>query len=170
MCGTPQNPWEGPRHADADHPGMPWVAESLASGLGASSADGVDAWFAAQPADATVLFVDDERTPPPEALADGPVVVARTTACAIRYLYSVSEPGKVVVWFDHDMDTDTLGADVGVRVSRWLAWRHVSRLWVPVSRAYVHTSNPEGGRSIMSDLSAAGVPAARVPPPATARR
>lgn len=167
-CGTETNPWEGPEHAADAHPEQPWIAEALAAERGISDCTNILDWLDTQPVYADVLFMDDNR-PVPNELRSRTVIAARTTAQAIAWLYryAANQGTGVKVWFDHDMGPDLLGGeDLGVRTSRWLRYRAATGTPVSVAAAFVHTSNPEGGSNIMSDLRSAGIPATRVPSPA----
>lgn len=87
------------------------------------------------------LFLDDLRTPPPEA------ILCRTAEEAIALV----EQGKVTrISFDHDLGEGLSGYDVAKRIEELVATGQI-----PMPRWQIHSANPVGRRNIEAAMHAA---------------
>jgi hypothetical protein len=106
---------------------------------------------------ATILFIDDLRTPL-EHLSDGnEVIVVRNPADATRVLAEQRDAGASfeAVFWDHDlgMDEET-GVEIDTRsIVNWLIEQAVAGTPVDIKVSYVHTANPVAGKWLMESLS-----------------
>lgn len=88
-----------------------------------------------------VLFLDDERTPPPGA------ILCRDAGEAVRLV----ETGSIkVISFDHDLGTQKTGYDVALRIKKLVEQGRIS-----LPEWHIHAGSPEGRKKIKAVMESA---------------
>lgn len=88
-----------------------------------------------------VLFLDDERTPPPGA------ILCRDAGVAVRLV----ETGTIkVISFDHDLGTQKTGYDVALRIEKL-----VEQGRIPLPEWHIHAGSPAGRKKIKAVMESA---------------
>lgn len=105
------------------------------------------------------LLIDDLR----DFRESRPATIARTSAAALAVLENHRDMEWDEIWLDHDLGTLPTGeVDSIMRVVDYLCERAFNDDPVVVKTIYVHTSNPAGGRQMMTSLERYGYNVRRV--------
>lgn len=104
-----------------------------------------------------ILLIDDLRV----FKDNRECVIARNSSEALQFL----NDGTVwdEIWFDHDLGiVETIGIDSTMRVVDYMCEQAFNDNPIAVNKVYVHTSNPVGGKQIMTSLEKYGYNCFRV--------
>lgn len=104
-----------------------------------------------------VLLIDDLRV----FKDNRECVIARNSLEALGLLSTGTVWDEI--WFDHDLGiVENFGIDSTMRVVDFMCEQAFNDTPVQVSKVYVHTSNPVGGKQIMTSLQKYGYNCVRV--------
>ena len=100
-----------------------------------------------------IVLIDDERNFKPQWIVPS-IVTIKTSSAALDFFQNFPKTAEIAqVWFDHDLGLANGEPDTSIIVSKMFENSYNSGTPFNVMQFVVHTSNPVGGKQLMSTLS-----------------